>query len=144
MFLIKVKICGDNAKGTGRASIYVSSPSSPPIQRIWYGQKTILYLNQVVAIIIALPRCPDQFWSFYSESLTQYSNRTCKDTGQLPSLFVFWKALIDFFIFLPFGSVIPLSKKEQRPVCWSEHEIRRVKKLSPNSRNWWGHGQSGV
>ena len=69
---------------------------------------------------MALPRCPDQFWSFYSEILTPYSNRTCKDTGRLPSLIilrrVFFLASNSFdrsCIFLLFGSVTPLEKKKE-------------------------------
>ena len=129
VFPIKVKIGGDNAKDTRGTSTQVSSPSSPPIKR--YGQKTIQYLNQVVAMIMALPRCPDQFWSFYSEISTTYSNRTCEDTSRLPTLFFvfFWLPSIDFvlFCFLDRSYLFRKRKKKgRRPVCRLEHELRRV------------------
>ena len=59
----------------------------------------------------------DQFWSFYSEILTPYSNRTCKDIGRLPSLFCFVFSLA-LIVFVFFGSVdrsyLSINRKEKR------------------------------
>ena len=64
---------------------------------------------------MALPRC--QFWSFYSEFLTPYSNRTCKDTGHLPSLFFVFLASFDrfcIFCFLDRSYLFRKKKKKER------------------------------
>ena len=62
VFPMEVKVSGDNAKGHKR-NIDINFIAQFFTHQEMYGQQTIQNLNQVqvVAIIMALPRCPDQF-----------------------------------------------------------------------------------